>query len=815
MSALTDAYRDQGWQLCAIPPGEKGPTYAGWNDAGLDYIPEGMNVGLLHTLSGTAALDIDDMELATGWLAERGVDLQSLLDAPDAVRIISGRTGSAKLLYQLSIPLPSKKVLVPWHGKQKTALEFRCASAEGKSVQDVLPPSKHPSGSTYRWGGAGEWHNLPPLPPQLFDLWAGLLAEVPAAASSSATPPSLEEVKDALSALDPDMDRESWIQLGFAVHDAATKVGDLDAGFAIWDDWSSQSEKYRANEMAGQWRSIKDKSAGQGITVATLFKAAYDAGWQKPPPDIRGMFGPVKEQPAQAVKDMMSPPAEIPPTDVSMWPAKLVKRALEVSEEVGCDVVVPLLAGLAAVSAVADKRMGLRISRTWCVPPVFWTMTVGEPSDKKTPGSKPMLLPLRKIEAEDKSRYEADMLGYLGKEARYAAQVKAYREWSASPEAELPGAIPPRVDPIPVKPEPLRLLVTDSTSQKLVGLAQYRPRGFLVWLDEMHNWLGKMGPRSGEDRGCWIQLYETGPYTMDRVGAGTIHAENLAGSIFGNCQPEVFRTHAKEVATDGLLQRFLPIVLTPDKTVVRKRDIPEFFSSDREYSELLKSIYRLPAFEYVMEPAGDDDFHTFEHWCHDIRKLERLTVTSNAYQTALGKLEGHCARLILICHLINDPHSPFISQETVRQGIVLIHRFFLPMIRHTFLEVANQRDATGEAVFEHVLQLAGVKETVKLGELRRAVAKVAAFADKPPQFVDLMIRVAMDELTELNHVAMHEDHPRNPCWAINPVMAEVFADHRREVILGKQARIDKFRADIMKGTGKPARVGDAVGFHTI
>mgnify|MGYP000695436838 CR=1 FL=1 len=53
----------------------------------------------------------------------------------------------------------AKKIVI----QKKTALEFRCATVEGKTVQDVLPGSVHPSGTTYQWGGKGNWQSLPAL----------------------------------------------------------------------------------------------------------------------------------------------------------------------------------------------------------------------------------------------------------------------------------------------------------------------------------------------------------------------------------------------------------------------------------------------------------------------------------------------------------------------------------------------------------------------------------------------------------------------------------------------------------------------------
>jgi hypothetical protein len=41
------------------------------------------------------------MARAERWLAARGIDVNALLEAEDAVQIISGKAGRAKLLYRL------------------------------------------------------------------------------------------------------------------------------------------------------------------------------------------------------------------------------------------------------------------------------------------------------------------------------------------------------------------------------------------------------------------------------------------------------------------------------------------------------------------------------------------------------------------------------------------------------------------------------------------------------------------------------------------------------------------------------------------
>lgn len=103
-------YVQNGLSLVPIPSGCKGPAQRGWNileNAITDPEMAGKldgNIGIAHAYCSpapTMALDVDDMERASAWLAARGIDLAELLDADDAVQIVSGRIGRGKLLYRL------------------------------------------------------------------------------------------------------------------------------------------------------------------------------------------------------------------------------------------------------------------------------------------------------------------------------------------------------------------------------------------------------------------------------------------------------------------------------------------------------------------------------------------------------------------------------------------------------------------------------------------------------------------------------------------------------------------------------------------
>jgi hypothetical protein len=186
------------------------------------------------------------------------------------------------------------------------------------------------------------------------------------------------------------------------------------------------------------------------------------------------------------------------------------------------------------------------------------------------------------------------MLDWEGREAAYASSKKAFLDFAQSADGMLSMDGAPIVNEMPPMPANLRITVKDVTSQKLVRLAADRPRGLLCYLDEMNSWVKKMTDKtSGEDRSAWVQAYESASYEMDRVGSGSIFAENLAISIYGNIQPRVFREHLHNLSADGLIQRFIPCVLNGDLTTV-PREIPDFLTNEGAWEQTLRVVYALP-----------------------------------------------------------------------------------------------------------------------------------------------------------------------------------------------------------------------------
>jgi putative DNA primase/helicase len=293
-----------GLALVPVPYREKGPTSRGWNlrenvitTSEGSLLLDGKNIGLAHafcTPTPTCAVDLDNYKESKKWLAKVGVDLDLLLFSPDAVVVWSGKKNSLKLFYRLPPGvriLQSKQV----HGQDgKMMLEFRCAAKNGATVQDILPPSVHPTGSQYQWIGNGSPLSMPNISIDLLQIWLNLttakrtctrpgwLRSGPCTKSATlslnkprpATPREIAVVKQLLSHISADCGRDIWRDIVWAI---------LSTGWAcsvdLAKEWS-QSAPTRY-EDAAFWTLVQtfEPAHDAGPTLGTVYFHARQGGW--------------------------------------------------------------------------------------------------------------------------------------------------------------------------------------------------------------------------------------------------------------------------------------------------------------------------------------------------------------------------------------------------------------------------------------------------------------------------------------------------------------------------------------------------------
>lgn len=222
-----------------------------------------LNVGVaLGHVSGIVRLDVE------GGAAKSELDRISGGRLPPTWEFKSGRSDGTGVGILYSIPTG---IVFKTTGRSFRDGELRF---QAKGAQTVLPPSRHKDGGLYQWlPGRAPWQiPIAPAPQWMVDRYR----EKPPKAfpRSQGDHPDAARVADALRFMSGVDDYDQWLRIGMALHD-----WDCESGHELWCEWSKDSTKFDEEVCDIKWSSFK---SGGGITIATIFKSARDAGWKPP-----------------------------------------------------------------------------------------------------------------------------------------------------------------------------------------------------------------------------------------------------------------------------------------------------------------------------------------------------------------------------------------------------------------------------------------------------------------------------------------------------------------------------------------------------
>jgi hypothetical protein len=688
---LTDLVRQYvryGLTLVPIPQGQKGPITSGWNlrenvitEPSAHILVRG-NVGLAHAYcepTPTVALDFDDLALSRGWFEDRGLDLDKYLEAEDAVQILSGRANRAKLLYRLPPgmkPLTSRKILDFRTGN--VLLEFRCASKNGTTVQDVLPPSIHPeTGKPYEWGGLGDWRKIPTIPEELLAVWPKddpKETRVSEESKGDITKlqldySTIQHLRSALLHLSSD-DRELWVKVGLAIKN----LGDV--GRRIWLEWSSSSTKFDAEDAARVWDSLHP----DGIGYKFVFAEAQRQGWVNPTKNCQGEIK-AAETPADWPKPLPLPDGLLPvePLDPSILPSTIREAVVDITERLNCPIEFVAIPVLTAAGIAIGNRIGVlpkQFDDSWEVYPGFWGGIVGNPGSMKTPAQNEAFRCLHHLE-EQASVANAQAMDTYNKDMKiYDKQVRDFKSgkssvWPAEPK----------------KPLKVRYIVHDVTYQALGEILAENPSGVLALADEMSGLLQSLDTAGQEAaRGFFLQGWGgRGNYTFDRITRGTVVLKNYMLSLFGGFQPDRIKLYVRAASNgssqnDGLMQRFQLLVWPDVSDEIRIVDRPPNKAAIHKMESAIIQLRGLataglPEFERNSFGASllhfDDTAQAmFENWYLANEAMLRREDISQAEHSHFAKYRSLIPGLALVHHLL-EGHKGRICADCLQKALNL------------------------------------------------------------------------------------------------------------------------------------------------
>ena len=224
------------------------------------------------------------------------------------------------------------------------------------------------------------------------------------------------------------------------------------------------------------------------------------------------------------------------------------------------------------------------------------------------------------------------------------------------------------------KPHYIKQIIKDFTPEKLAEFLQFNEKGVIISQDELMKWINAFDQyKKGGDQQLYLELFNGGTLTVDRVSKDPIRVPKTNVNILGGMQPEILKGMAKNNRSeDGFLDRFLFVY--PDKNLpvfFKGLDIEEIHKDN--YTKLINNLYNAPN---QTIKANESNIKTYKVWQH--KKVIECQ-KDNLEAPIQAKLETYVWRLALVIEMMhqasNGSFNDKLSDESMSKAIALVEYF--------------------------------------------------------------------------------------------------------------------------------------------
>lgn len=224
------------------------------------------------------------------------------------------------------------------------------------------------------------------------------------------------------------------------------------------------------------------------------------------------------------------------------------------------------------------------------------------------------------------------------------------------------------------KPNYIKSILTDFTPEKLAETLQHNHKGILIFKDELIGWINSFDQyKKGGDQQKYLEFFNGGTLTVDRVSKDPIRVEKTNVNILGGLQPKKLKELASNGRSDdGFLSRMLfvyPNNLKPNlftgKTI-QKTHIDN-------YNRFIHNIYDAPN---LTLNTTDTQIKIYQQWQH---KKVKECFNDDLETSIQAKLETYVWRLVLIIEMMqkatNHNYKDTFTDDSLKKAIRLIEYF--------------------------------------------------------------------------------------------------------------------------------------------
>ena len=374
-------------------------------------------------------------------------------------------------------------------------------------------------------------------------------------------------------------------------------------------------------------------------------------------------------------------PADIP---LEFLPRPIADVAKDIHRRLSLPV--GYFAGPALLAASALIQIRVKVADGFHVPPNMWCVLSAPSGSMKSAPAGLAVRPLQLLEENWAIEHEQAMIEYEKQAIMWASESKRLKKIVDEGGSEASEAAERLSTGEPEAPVRRRILISDCTPEKAAMLLIDNPGGLLAWTDELALRLDSGAKKGREDQHALdLAAFEaSGPFSVDRVGRGSIVVKSPRLAIGGTIQPAVLATFIEKSRLDGWFER--PIYLQYDT-------LPEYDESDLPRDSGAESLY----FKSVMRladlnpedagaqlhengnfwflPFDEQGKALYRQWVIFVEKAIRLPCWQDRSRVAswLGKTRSLVPKLALVIHLLEGGHGAIRSRALERAiGLALV-----------------------------------------------------------------------------------------------------------------------------------------------
>lgn len=547
---LAERYLRQGLSPIPIPYKTKAPKILGWQklrittEEGLRDHFNGtrINIGTHTGIQGISDVDID-------WPKARAIADFYLPETGFAWGRAS-KPGSHRL-YRTDPPdAHTRQYRDPFNPDEKTAtiVEFRALKEDGTvGMQSLLPGSRHPSNEDYVFEPDAT-QLIQTVDKSVLESAVSRIAATALLAEYFPGEGSRNRALLALAGVLANADRPEQEAI------------DILWGIYIYI-WGHQADKSKCRSEVQS--TYAKRAGGEKVTGIPTLKSLMrepravdkafewlsittDEAWGEPLP-LSGSLPPVER-----LDDRLLP-------EVFRDFVGDISDRMQVLREF---VAIPLLVALSAAVGRRARMQPKRKDVGWQVTPNLWGALCASPGYLKSPAIRAAIEPLVIAERKLRKNYEQQIVEYSRRKVLDELKVAAWKEIVKA--ALKKGArVPEQPDDIQPEPAEPRIIINDTTVEKVLEILADNPAGILHYRDELSGFLANLERQGREgDRSFYLEGWGgDGSFVMDRIGRGTTRVDACCISQFGGIQPARLASYMGDSlrdgpTNDGLIQRF-------------------------------------------------------------------------------------------------------------------------------------------------------------------------------------------------------------------------------------------------------------------